>query len=61
MLVLSRNVEEGVIITTAAGEEIRVKVVKIGIGQIKLGFEANRDVKIMRAELCERPTLNNQR
>jgi carbon storage regulator len=51
MLVLSRKVDEQIII----GEHIRVTVVSIRGNQVRLGFEAPHDVSIFRQELrCER-------
>lgn len=53
MLVLSRKLKEVTIITTPSGEEIRVVVVDIDRGKIRLGFEADRKIKINRLELEE--------
>jgi carbon storage regulator len=47
MLVLSRKVGEEIVI----GEDIRVRIVAIQGNQIRLGFEAPRDVPIRREEL----------
>jgi carbon storage regulator len=47
MLVLSRKVDEQIII----GEHIRVTVVSIRGNQVRLGFEAPHDVPIFREEL----------
>lgn len=47
MLVLSRKVDEQIII----GEHIRVTVVSIRGNQVRLGFEAPHDVSIFREEL----------
>jgi len=47
MLVLSRKVDEQIII----GEHIRVTVVSIRGNQVRLGFEAPHDVSIFRQEL----------
>ena len=50
MLVLSRKVDEQIII----GDQIRVTVVSIRGNQVRLGFEAPHDVSIFRKELrCE--------
>ncbi len=48
MLVLSRKANEEVMI----GSEIRVTVLKVGGGKVKLGFTAPSDVAIHRREIC---------
>lgn len=50
MLILTRKVEEAVII----GGNIKVKVLGVGQGRVKLGFEAPDEVEILRQELLER-------
>lgn len=55
MLVLSRKMLEKTIITTPEGREIVVQVVDIERGKIRLGFQADRDVKITREELLAHP------
>lgn len=50
MLVLSRKNGDRVIIDTKSGQ-IVVTVVEIAPGKIRLGFDANRDIPIYRAEL----------
>ncbi|MBX2989593.1 MAG: carbon storage regulator CsrA [Bacteroidetes bacterium] len=47
MLVLSRKLDEAVQI----GGGIRVKILHISDGQVKIGIEAPPDVKIYRAEI----------
>jgi carbon storage regulator CsrA len=55
MLCLSRH-EGGRVILTAPGHgEIVVQVLGIDRGKVMLGFVAPPSVKIMRAELVERP------
>lgn len=51
MLVLSRHSQEEIVIETPSGEKIRVRVVRIDRGIIRLGFIADRAVKVYRAEL----------
>lgn len=48
MLVLTRKLHETIVI----GDAIRVSVVGIRGGQVRLGIEAPGDVKIVREELC---------
>ena len=49
MLILTRKVEEAVII----GGNIKVKVLGVGQGRVKLGFEAPDEVEILRQELVK--------
>jgi len=57
MLVLTRKLHETIVI----GDAIRVSVVALRGGQVRLGIEAPGDVKIVREELCSRvaPTAAN--
>lgn len=50
MLVVSRHVDESVII----GGSVRVTVLRDRDGKVRLGIEAPRDVEIWREELYER-------
>ena len=52
MLVLTRKLNEKIVI----GNSIRVSVVAIRGGQVRLGIEAPADVNIVREELCPRVT-----
>ena len=47
MLVLTRKVNEEIVI----GDNIRIKVVDIGAGRIRLGISAPRDVTVLRDEV----------
>jgi carbon storage regulator len=47
MLILSRKTEEEI----RLGENITIKVLAIHNGQVKLGIEAPRDVRVVRGEL----------
>jgi carbon storage regulator len=47
MLILSRKINEAIQI----GENIRLKVLHVSEGQVKIGIEAPGDVKIYRAEI----------
>ncbi len=51
MLVLTRNLGDGVII----GEDVRVKIRSIKGKQVKLGIEAPPRVRVLRQELIEAP------
>jgi carbon storage regulator len=50
MLVLTREVGEKVVIA----DEVKVTVLEISGGQVKLGFEAPDDIAIHRLEIWER-------
>ena len=56
MLVLGRRSQESVVVGTAGNleEVVRVTVVDICGGRVRLGFEANDDVAIYREEIWER-------
>lgn len=51
MLVLTRKVGESIFIN---GQEIKVTVVGVNKGQVKLGFEAPKEIDIMREELLNK-------
>lgn len=52
MLVLTRKKGESV----AVGDGIVVTILENKNGQVRLGFEANKDVKILRSELLKKKT-----
>jgi carbon storage regulator len=62
MLVLSRRSEESVIIGGSNGFErlLKVTVLEIGHGKVRLGFEAERDVPVHRSEVWERLAANSR-
>lgn len=49
MLVLSRKMDEAIVI----GEGIRITVLRVKGDRVKLGIQADGDVKIMRGELLD--------
>ena len=49
MLVLSRKLDESIVI----GDDIRVKIISVEKGMVKIGIDAPSDVSIMRSELLE--------
>jgi len=58
MLVLSRKRMEQIVI----GSEIRITVVKLEGGQVRLGIEAPNDLTVLRAELLHpRPPAEKKR
>jgi carbon storage regulator CsrA len=56
MLVLTRKCQEAVVVSGAAGFEPLLKVTVLGItnGKVRLGFEAADDVPVHRLEVWER-------
>ena len=56
MLVLSRKNDEAVVIGGSVGFERMIKVTVVGIknGHVRLGFEADADVPVHRLEVWER-------
>ena len=50
MLVLSRRMNEDIFI----GPDIRQRIIKIGVEEVRLGIDAPRDQKILRGELQDR-------
>jgi len=51
MLILTRKIDEVIMV----GENIRVKVLSIKGGQVRLGIEAPRDVIVNREEILDQP------
>jgi carbon storage regulator len=56
MLVLSRKTDESIRI----GDQIVVKVLSVKDGQVKLGIEAPRSVRVFRGELYVQAQVQNQ-
>ena len=56
MLVLSRKCQETVVVSKADGFNVLLKVTVLGIdqGKVRLGFEADTDVPVHRLEVWER-------
>ncbi len=63
MLVLTRKAQESVVVGGADGFEpvLKVTVLEIIGGKVRLGFEANADVPINREEVLERILANGPR
>ena len=60
MLVLSRKSQEAVVVGGSAGFERLLKIVVLEIvgGRVRLGFEADKDVAVHRGEVWERILAN---
>jgi carbon storage regulator CsrA len=56
MLVLSRKRQQSVVVGGPDGSEpvLKVTVLEIGRGQVRLGFEAESDLRVHRWEVWER-------
>ncbi len=50
MLVLTRKVEQGIVI----GDNIYVRILSVERDRVKLGIEAPKDIPILREELTKR-------
>lgn len=57
MLILTRKVGEVITI----GDAVRIKVVAVGEGQVKIGIDAPKELKIYRAELYEQIQQQNRK
>ncbi|HTX18013.1 MAG TPA: carbon storage regulator CsrA [Bacteroidota bacterium] len=55
MLVLSRKLDESIMI----GDSVVVKIVSIQEGQVKIGIEAPKDVRILRREIYDEVNISN--
>jgi len=62
MLVLTRKCQEAVVVGGADGLEALIKVTVLGIekGKVRLGFEARDDVPVHRLEVWERIRASGQ-
>lgn len=56
MLVLSRKVGETIVV----GKDIEVSILEIQGGEVRLGFNAPRDVVILRKEILEEVEVQNR-
>lgn len=50
MLILTRKTDESINI----GDDIRVVILSVGRGQVKIGFEAPKNLSIHRSEIYQR-------
>jgi carbon storage regulator CsrA len=56
MLVLSRKIQESVVVGGSDGFErlLKVTVLEIAFGKVRLGFEVDKEVPVHRSEVWER-------
>ena len=56
MLVLTRKMHESVFVGGSTGFErvLKVTVIEIGLGKVRLGFEVDRQVPVHRSEVWDR-------
>lgn len=54
MLILTRRVDEAIVMTTGAGEEIVVRVLGVKGQQVRMGCSAAKSVTVHREEIAER-------
>ena len=62
MLVLARKIQESVVVAAASGCEQMLKVTVLDIrgGRVRLGFDASAEVPVHRAEVWERIRADSQ-
>lgn len=56
MLVLTRKTEEGIII----GDDVKITIIEIKGGSIRIGIDAPRDMKVHRQEVYDKIKQENQ-
>ena len=56
MLSLKRNIEESIYI----GDEVKIKILGIQDGQVKLGIEAPKEIPVHRKEVYDRIQLEDE-
>jgi len=54
MLCLDRKVGETITIETPAGEVIKITVGRLSLDQVKLNFDAKKDIKIHRDDIIRK-------
>ena len=60
MLVIRRRAGEGLVVTYPGGETLEVDLLEIEGSQIKLGFKAPREVRVLRREIAETERANRE-
>jgi carbon storage regulator len=61
MLVLSREVDQVIVIVTPEGRRIQMRVVELRGDKVRLGWDADREVSIHRGEVQRRIEKEGQR
>ena len=54
MLVLSRKTKESIMI----GDDVRITLVRIDGNKVRIGIDAPKDVRVVRAEIEDKPAKN---
>jgi carbon storage regulator len=55
MLILSRKIEESIVI----GDSITIKILGVHEGQVKIGIEAPKEIKVYRSEVFDQIRKEN--
>lgn len=54
MLVLQRKLNESILLTTLDGDVVRITVVRLKGGSVRLGIDAPQSIDIVRHEVAQR-------
>ena len=57
MFVVTRKKDQEIVIVTASGERILVKLLRCSPGAAKIGLEADEDIRFVRGEIIEETRL----
>lgn len=60
VLVLTRGPGQTVILTTGAGERIKVVITKVSDKRCSVGFDAPSSVKVVRSEIEDKPDMEDK-
>jgi len=60
MLILNRKKDDGILITTMHGEQIRVCICDISGSRVRVGIDAPRDITVLREELLREELLQGK-
>ncbi len=57
MLVITRRKDQEIVIVTPSGEKILLKLLRCSPASVKIGLEAEEDIRIIRGEIIEKMSL----
>ena len=57
MLVLTRNIGQGIVVTIPGHGEVLLHVMEIRSGRVRIGIDAARDILVRRAEIAPVDTI----